>query len=101
LLRFASAFVCLFTCAKYFVAVTSKLKSQLGHDFDLSGSRDVIDDVIIRSAMDHFLLVGNWYQDNSNRFRPRYLHLNTECAWKDRRTEKKHHMISRQFTPFT
>jgi len=42
----------------------------LGHDFDLSGSRDVIDDVIIRSAMGHFLLVGNWYEvSNSNRFR--------------------------------
>ena len=25
-------------------------------------SRDVIDDVIIRSAIGHFLLVGNWYQ---------------------------------------
>ena len=35
---------------------------ELGHDFDLSGSRDVIDDVIIRSAMGHFLLVGNWCQ---------------------------------------
>jgi len=35
---------------------------KLGHDFDLSGSRDVIDDVIIRSAMGHFLLVGNWFQ---------------------------------------
>jgi len=43
---------------------------KLGHDLDLSGSRDVIDDVIIRSAMGHFLLVGNWYQvSTSNRFR--------------------------------
>ena len=43
---------------------------RLGHFFDLSGSRDGIDDVIIRSAMGHFLLVGNWYQvSNSNRFR--------------------------------
>ena len=32
------------------------------HDLDLSRSRDVIDDVIIQSAIDHFLLVGNWYQ---------------------------------------
>jgi len=43
---------------------------KLGHDFDLYGSRDVIDDVIIRSAIGHFLLVGNWYQASiSNRFR--------------------------------
>jgi len=43
---------------------------KLGHDFDLSGSSDVIDDVIVRSAVGHFLLVGNWYQvSNSNRFR--------------------------------
>jgi len=33
-------------------------------------SRDVIDDVIIQSAIGHFLLVGNWYQASiSNRFR--------------------------------
>ena len=40
------------------------------HDLDLLQSRDVIDDVIIRSAIGHFLLVGNWYQASiSNRFR--------------------------------
>jgi len=32
------------------------------HDLDLSRSRDVTDDVIIRSAIGHFLLVVNWYQ---------------------------------------
>ena len=33
-------------------------------------SRDVIDDVIIRSAIGHFLLVGNWDQASiSNHFR--------------------------------
>jgi len=32
------------------------------HDLDLSRSHDVIDDVIIRSAIGHFLLVVNWYQ---------------------------------------
>jgi len=32
------------------------------HDLDLSRSRDVIDDVIIRSAIGRFLLVANWYQ---------------------------------------
>jgi len=47
------------------------------HDLDLSRSRDVIDDVIIRSPIGHFLLVGNWYQASiSNRFRE-YLHQNT------------------------
>jgi len=46
------------------------LKNYLGHDIDLLRSRDVIDDVIIRSAINHFLLVGNWYQASiSNRFR--------------------------------
>jgi len=36
---------------------------------NISGSRDVIDDVIIWSAMSHFLLVVNWYQVSiSNRF---------------------------------
>jgi len=41
-----------------------------GHDLDHSGSRDVIDDVIVRSAIGLFLLVVNWYQvSNSNRFR--------------------------------
>ena len=40
------------------------------HDLDLSRSRDVINDVIIRSATGHFLLVVNWYQVSiSNRFR--------------------------------
>jgi len=39
-------------------------------DLDLSRSRDVTTDVIIRSAIGHFLLVGNWYQASiSNRFR--------------------------------
>ena len=39
-------------------------------DLDLSRSRDVIDDVIIRFAIGHFLLVVNWYQVSvSNRFR--------------------------------
>jgi len=39
------------------------------HDNDLSESRDVIDDVIIRSTIGLFLLVGNWYQASiSNRF---------------------------------
>ena len=53
-----------------FFDVTETTQFELGHDFDLSGSRDVIYDVIIRSAMGHFLLVGNWYQvSNSNRFR--------------------------------
>jgi len=35
------------------------LENYRGHDIDLSRSRDVIDDVIIRSAIGHFLLVGN------------------------------------------
>jgi len=49
---------------------TSNPSIKLGHDLDLSGPRDVIDDVIIQSAMGHLLLVGNWYQvSNSNRFR--------------------------------
>jgi len=40
------------------------------HDLDLLQSRDVINDVIIRSAIGHFLLVRNWYQASiSNRFR--------------------------------
>jgi len=42
----------------------------VAHDTDLSRSRDIIDDVIIRSAISHFLLVCNWYQASiSNRFR--------------------------------
>jgi len=48
------------------------LENHLGHDIDLSRSRDgdVIDDVIIRSAIGHFLLVGNLYQVSiSNRSR--------------------------------
>jgi len=37
-------------------------KNYLGHDLDLSRSRDVIDDVIIRSTIGHSLLVGNsWF----------------------------------------
>jgi len=45
------------------------LKNYLGHDIDLSRSRDVIDDVIIRSTIGHFLLEGNWCQASiSNRF---------------------------------
>jgi len=45
-------------------------ENYLGHDIDLSWSRDIINDVIIRSAIGHFLLVGNWYQACiSNRFR--------------------------------
>jgi len=38
------------------------MENYLGHDIDLSRSRAVIDDVVIRSATGHFLLVGNWYQ---------------------------------------
>ena len=38
------------------------LKRYWDHDLDLVWSRDVIDDVIIRSAIGHFLLVGNWQQ---------------------------------------
>jgi len=46
------------------------LENYLGHDNDLSRSRDVIDDVIIQSAIGHFLLVVTWYQASiSNRFR--------------------------------
>jgi len=46
------------------------LKNYLGHDTDLSWLRDVIDDVIIRSTIGYFLLVGNWYQASiSNCFR--------------------------------
>jgi len=46
------------------------LKNYLGHGIDPSGSRDVIDDVIIRSAIGHFLLMGNWYQASiSNHYR--------------------------------
>ena len=41
------------------------LKNYLGHDIDLSRSRDVIDDVIIRSAIGHFLFMGNWYYQGS------------------------------------
>jgi len=40
------------------------------HDLDHSWAHDGIDDVIIRSAIGHFLLVVNWYQVSiSNRFR--------------------------------
>jgi len=38
------------------------LENYLGHDIDVSRSRDVINVVIILSAIGHFLLVGNWYQ---------------------------------------
>jgi len=41
-----------------------------GYNLDLSRSRDVIDDDIIRSTLGRFLLVGNWYQASiSNHFR--------------------------------
>jgi len=45
------------------------LENYLGHDIDFSRSRDVIDDVIIRSAIGHFLVVSKWYQASIlNRF---------------------------------
>jgi len=45
--------------------------SILGHDLDLSGSRDVIGHVTIRIAMGHFILVVHWIQEDyiSNGFR--------------------------------
>ena len=47
----------------------------LGHDIDLSRSRDVIDDIII-SAIGHFLLVGNWHQASiKNRFLDISIHI--------------------------
>jgi len=59
--------VCILSCVR-----DNALKNYRGHDIDLSGSRDVIDDVI-RSAIGHFLLVGNWYQASIKPF-SRYLH---------------------------
>jgi len=46
------------------------LKNYLRHDTDLPRLRDVINDIIIQSAIGHLLLAGNWYQASiSNRFR--------------------------------
>jgi len=48
----------------------SEITGLKDHDLDLWRSPDVIDDVIIRSAIGHFLLVGDWYQASiSNLFR--------------------------------
>jgi len=50
-----------------------------GHDLDLSGSRDVIDHVIIRSAIRYFSLVVHWNQASvPNRFQDmRHQHVFT------------------------
>jgi len=53
------------------------------HDLDLSRSRDVISDVIIRSAIGHFLLVGSWYRTVFEIFASKY-----ECAQTDGRTDR-------------
>ena len=51
----------------------------LGHDLDLSGSRDVISQVTIRISMGHFLLVVHWNQASiSNGFRD--IPPQTSCA---------------------
>jgi len=57
--------VCILSCVR-----DNALENYQGDVIDLSRSRDVIDDVIIRSAIGHFLLARNWYQASiSNRFR--------------------------------
>ena len=68
------------------------------HNLELWRLRDGIDDVISRSATDHFLLVGNWYQVSiSNRFL-RYSHLNITRSrlwpfWVTWRHRWRHHWI--------
>ena len=49
------------------------------HDLDLSWSRDVIDDVIIRSAIGHFLLVVNSKADGKRKTRYNRVKLSERC----------------------